>query len=564
MKKIYYIFAILSLFILGGCGDYLDTKPGDKYDDFAFWANPTLAEQYVYKIYEGVPYPYQWYMSGSLVDEQVPIQADAIITNVTQSLLTPDNLGAFDDNWGTCMEGWWWKSAYANIRACNTFFKNVQNMQFPDEAKKQQLISEVHFLRAYMYYLLMAQYGGVPLLTEPVDLGSSYKVPRATFAATIDFIVADLNAVIDNKVTIEQQKDKHRATLGAVYALKSRVLIYAASEMHHNLAWAAGYEHPELIGYVKDDREQLYKDAKTAAEECMKQGYSLYNVNPDKAKNFQELFLQMQSDEQIFITTYDKVNFPYYATDWVAWVCGVPSYGGYALNQVTANLADAFENIDGTSFNFEQQKNTPYTGRDPRFDGSILHNGSSWYANNWGIDYPVTTIDITGPDAKEGVTTGYYMKKFISPKQNNYYYGSRQPQPYMNIRYAEVLLNYAEACLGLHEEGPAREALNKIRVRAGMPSIPDGETGITLWNRYMNERRVELAFEGHRLFDVRRWLIAPSAYVNARGVKYDKNTGAYSEVNFENRSWKDSHYLIPIKRTEIQKNAAMFQNPLYK
>src|SRR5699024_7449456 len=111
-------------------------------------------------------------------------------------------------------------------------------------------------------------------------------------------------------------------------------------------------EYPELIGYVGGERTQLYEDAKEAAEKCMELGYALYDVDADKVKNYQDLFLQMDSQEQIFISTYDKINTPDYMTDWVAWVCGTPSYGGYGLNQVTANLADAFENIDGTVFDF--------------------------------------------------------------------------------------------------------------------------------------------------------------------------------------------------------------------
>lgn len=566
MKKIYTItLALISALILGGCSDYLDTKPGDKYDDNTFWANPTLVEQFVYKIYLGIPYPYQWYMSGTLVDEQVPIQSDGTITNVTSSLLTPDELGAFSSNWGACMDGWWWQSAYTNIRACNTFFKNMEQTQFTDQNKKEQLTGEVHFLRAYMYFMLMAQYGGVPLLEEPVDLGEGYEYARNTFDETVRFIVKDLNAAIDNE-RIKAQTDKHRATLGAAYALKSRVLLYAASEIHHNLSWAAGYEHPELIGYVGGDRTQLYKDAKEAAEKCMELGYGLYDVDADKTKNYQELFLQMTSNEQIFITTYDKINTPDYMTDWLAWVCGTPSYGGYGLNQVTANLADAFENMNGTAFNFEMQKNDPYANRDPRFDAIILHNGSPWYGNKyWGTWFEDTYIDINGEDNNNGASTGYYMKKFISPKENDGYFGSlRQPQPYIQIRYAEVLLNYAEACLGLGDEDSARDKMTDIRLRAGMPAIPDSEIGDALWKRYMNERRVELAFEGHRFFDVRRWLVAPAAYTDAMGVKYDAETGTYSSFTFERHSWKDSHYLIPIKRSEMQKNAALLQNPLYK
>lgn len=561
MKQLFSTITLLLVFLFSSCSDYLDTVPGDQYDDNAVWSSPNLIESFVYKIYLGIPYPYQWYMSASLVDEAVPIQNDGVTTRVLTSTMTPDDQGAFVANWATCMENWWWKSVYTHIRACNLFLSKIDAVEFTDNTKKQQLIGEVHFLRGYFYSLLMAQYGGVPLIDKVINIGDDYNIPRNTFEETVNFIVSDLDAAVADD-NLKKQSDKTRATVGAAYALKSRVLLYAASDLYHsNASWAGSYAHPELIGYVSDNRETLYKAAKAAAEKVMTLGYDLYKGNSDPVANFQQLFLQMSSSEQIFITQYDKQNFPYYATDWVAWVCGTPSYGGFALNQVTANLADAFENADGTSFNFNTQKSSPYAGRDPRFYASILYNGASWFLNSWGATTP-SIIDITGADSNKGNTTGYYIRKFISPSENNYYYGSRQPEPYIQIRYAEVLLNYAEACLGLGDEPSARSAMNKIRERAGMPDVSNSETGTALLARYRNERRVELAWEGHRFFDVRRWMIASQAYVAARGVKIE--SGSYKEFDFESRAWNNSHYLIPISRSEMQKNTALIQNPIYK
>jgi starch-binding outer membrane protein, SusD/RagB family len=560
------LFGVLLLGI-ASCSDYLDTVPGDKYDDNAIWSSSTLVEGFVYNIYNGIPYPYQWYMSASLVDEAIPYQNDGIITKVVTSTLTPEDQGAFVSNWALCMENWYWKSAYSNIRACNLFLSKIDDTSFTDSSEKQQLIGEVHFLRAYFYYLLMTQYGGVPLIDKVMNVGDSYEVARNTFAETIDFIIADLDAAVaDSKLS--SQTDKNRATEGAVYALKSRVLLYAASDLHHSTSWQNGYAHPELVGYTTDNQQELYKEAKAAAEKVMNMGtYSLYNAYTDKAVNFQQLFLKMTSDEQIFITTYDKVNIHYYGTDWLAWVCGTPSYGGFALNQVTANLADAFENSDGTTFNITTQASDPFSNRDPRFEATVLHNGSSWYYNNNGT-LTATTIDLSEYGADSYYTpygvTGYYIKKFISitDGDNTYYYGARQPQPYIQIRYAEVLLNYAEACLGIGgstEEANARSAMNLIRKRAGMPDVTD--TGSALLARYRNERRVELAWEGHRLWDVRRWMIGAQGYVNARGMFYDYST--YSEFDYQTRAWNNSHYLIPIPRTEINKDSKLIQNPGY-
>ena len=560
-RNLSFIIIILGLFFMVSCNDYLDTVPGDQYDDAAVWSSPDLIENYVFHIYQGIPYPYQWYMSASLVDEAVPVQNDGVVSRVLNSTMTPEEQAAFASNWATCMENWWWTSVYTNIRSCNLFFSKIGSAEFTDESSKQQLIGEVHFLRGYFYYLLMAQYGGIPLIGQVFNIGDNYDIPRNTFAETVDFIVADLDSAVSED-RLASQSDKTRATVGAALALKSRVLLYAASDLYNSDgSWASGYAHPELIGYVNGSQTDRYQAARDAAKDVMDlNAYSLYDAYPDPAENFQQLFLQMSSNEQIFITQYDKETDPYYATDWLAWVCGTPSYGGWGLNQVAGNLANAFENADGTAFNFDAQKNDPYSGRDPRFYASILYNGAPWYINSWG-SLTDTQIDITGADSNSGNTTGYYIKKFISPSGNDYYFGTRQPEPYIQIRYAEVLLNYVEACLGLGQEKEARDVLDEIRERAGMPDIPDSETGTDLLGRYRNERRVELAWETHRFFDVRRWMIAADAYGNATGVTYNGST--YSSFVFEKHAWNNSHYFIPIAYDEMQKNTALIQNPGY-
>jgi hypothetical protein len=167
-----------------------------------------------------------------------------------------------------------------------------------------------------------------------------------------------------------------------------------------------------------------------------------------------------------------------------------------------------------------------------------------------------------------GSYTGYYLKKFISPNVNHQF--EKQNLPFRRFRYAEILLNYIEACIELDEDDEAKTYLNMIRARAGMPPVSD--SGPALMARYRNERRVELAYEDHRFYDVRRWMIAPSAYVNATGVFV---TGDMAEdgtilnrtyaVNpsAQQRGWNDSFYFMPIKLDELNKNNLLVQNPGY-
>lgn len=164
-----------------------------------------------------------------------------------------------------------------------------------------------------------------------------------------------------------------------------------------------------------------------------------------------------------------------------------------------------------------------------------------------------------------GSYTGYYMRKFLDPSVNHQY--DKQPYPWRQIRYAEVLLNYAEACIELGEDAEARKYINMIRTRAGMPDIPDSEMGDVLKEHYRNERKIELAYEQHRYFDIRRWMIAPEVIKNVQGIDirypYGVTEPNYSIIDVQERKWNDKSYLLPIYLDEMQKNDLLIQNPLY-
>jgi hypothetical protein len=175
-----------------------------------------------------------------------------------------------------------------------------------------------------------------------------------------------------------------------------------------------------------------------------------------------------------------------------------------------------------------------------------------------------------GPDWAS-FSTGYYLRKFLDINFQYVYFGTRPDQPWVHLRYAEILLNYAEACIALGQEDEARTYINMIRTRAGMPAVTDA--GQNLINRLRNERRVELAWEERRIWDVRRWMIADQAYVPATGidVQYHIDNGVHTtddplytpKVVEPNRNWKNSHYFIPIARDEMNKNNLLVQNPGY-
>lgn len=207
-------------------------------------------------------------------------------------------------------------------------------------------------------------------------------------------------------------------------------------------------------------------------------------------------------------------------------------FHGWGGNTPIGQYVDTYENIDRTKFDWSNpvQKANPYVGRDPRFYANILHEGAVWRQR---------PDDVIGADLIGIVQTGFYMRKFLDPAVNHQY--EIQSYPFRQIRYAEIVLNYVEACLELGEESEAIEKLNLIRQRAGMPDIPTNETGNAPKERYRNERRIELSYEGHGFFDIRRWMIAPDVLKNAQGIDirypYGSTQSTYAITEVQERAY---------------------------
>lgn len=258
----------------------------------------------------------------------------------------------------------------------------------------------------------------------------------------------------------------------------------------------------------------------------------------------------------------------YWQTDWAPSINSSPGYGGFGLNRPLGNLADAYEFTDGTKFDWNNaaHKANPYVNRDPRLYSTMLVEGAEWFGRNVAAGH--WTDGTPAADYGSVSGTGYWMRKFIDPDFNHVYYGPKPNTPFTLLRYAEILLNYAEASFELGQEDEARTYINMVRKRVGMPDITDA--GAALEERLRNERKVELAFEEHRFWDVRRWMIGEEAYVPAMGVDIvypvagsTANPTFTPKIVEPLRKWKDNHYLVPIATDEINKNTSLIQNPGY-
>lgn len=595
MKKAYHILIVaVTLVSAASCKkDFLDNPPLNKYTDAAVWQDPALVRTFVNGIYSNIPFPFQTIMLANLVDE-AQFNADWESGNVTNSQISPSYLSIFDAGFWVSHERYMtWNGSYKNIRACNLFMEKIGKVPFDNPKDKEQMIGEVQFLRAWFYHQLVSLYGGVPIITNAYSLNDDFSAQRNTYDECIKYIVGQCDSAAS---VLPLSGDKALATKGAALALKSRVLLYAASDLYNsNASWAGGYAHPELVGYAGGDRQARWTAARDAAKAVIDLGqYSLYGgENPasaeDATKNYAGLFINNGNSEDIFLQFNDNLHNGNWDAPNPGLFTGPNGFHTWGESTPVGQLVDSYEMIDGSKFDWNNpvEKADPYQNRDPRFYASILYEGAHWrqrpadvvaadpngniqvgyYKKEDGSTVPGLDTRNSPIEDWNGSYTGYYLRKFIDPTINGQYV--KQTFPWRRFRYAEILLNYAEACIALGQENEAKTYINKIRARAGMPAINDN--GAALLERYRNERRVELAYEEHRFFDVRRWMIASQAYQDAKGVSVSGKIApdgtisnrTYSVIKAQGRTWDPKFYFLPISLDEMNRNKKLVQNPLY-
>ncbi len=596
-------------------GDFVNKQPLGEVVLSGVWQDGPLAEAFVTEIYNGFGQGgLDEQMLASLTDEALFTHPGRGINTFTEARSNPADIGWVNNTYE-------WGAMYSRIRACNLAIENLTTPQFNDPTLAARLLGEAKFMRAYYYQQLTRYYGGVPIVDRVYQLGEAdYTVTRNTYEECVNFITKDLDeaaAALKGKSMLPG-----RANEAAALALKSRVLIYAASDLH-DVATAkaksptiAGFSNPEILGYTSGSRADRWKKAKEAAKAVLNltsYGYEL-NLSAPVTKdqgttNYINVSTSKNGGEKDLILGRYFIDLKEEGGAWVGRNNGPNGYHNWAGNAPLQNLVDDYEMMDGTKFDWNDaaKATTPYQNRDPRFYGTILYDGAPWKPRPSDVagkdpnnqiqtgQYQVTNasgavVAAPGLDTRQssvedwnGTRTGYYMRKFIDPNPAIVDQNTRQQIPWPLIRYTEAVLNYAEACIELGEDAEAKTYLNKIRFRAGMPAIT--ETGSALRERYRNERRVEMAYEEQRYHDARRWMIAPTTLGNQARIvqitgtlkagktvtiyKYDPNNYTYRyqvtnvDPGIENRKWLDKMYFIPISRDEINRNSKLVQNPGY-
>ncbi|MDD2261568.1 MAG: RagB/SusD family nutrient uptake outer membrane protein [Candidatus Paceibacterota bacterium] len=538
-NKIFVLIIVISS-LFASC-EFLEIEPLDSYTENSVFSDLALTEAYVTRNYI---LPVNGFNSTALrfvSDESHNNFNWGGAWTITRGQMTPDQFGSFGI----------WNSYYGYIRACNVFFNNVDKLP-GSEDEKNRLIGEMTFFRAYYYMELINRYGGVPLITTTFELDDEdMMIPRDSYDACVDFVVSEFSKAATLLPERWTGSNFGRATKGAALAMKSRVLLYAASPLWNTT-----------------NSISKWQAAADAAKEVMNLG--VYQLDSD----YKGLFINSNSPEIIFQRLYTNEYSNNY--DWQNTPNG---WTGYSATCVTQSMVDSYEMTDGSMPDvsmYAEATNNPWAGREPRFYASVVYDGQIFRDDE--VEFWINEDGKTGGKDSEFGTdnwnhskTHYTIRKFMDESLKAPW-TDKGGQPWIYSRYAEILLNYAEAMFHVGDEEEARRYINLVRERARNGAndvLPDiTASGDGLLKAIQHERKIELAFEEHRFFDVRRWKIAEiTENIDVHGIKIVKKadgTKSYTIVKVDDRVFiSPKHYLFPIPNDEIRKNNLLEQNPSY-
>lgn len=564
IKKL-ILFVGLTSGILTSCKrDFLDPHPTDRLAESSVWSSPSLIEASVNALYKDLAngiysrYGFGWdqQMMAGVTDECASVyegfeRRDLLVNGQ----MNPDNITE------PFMSRLGWREQFGYVSLANEFLSRISTVTVLSDDDKNRLTGEAKLMRAFHYFDLLKFFGGLPLIDKPFKLGDDYfNVSRSSIEETLTFILNDINDAIS--LLPETAAIKGKADKSVAQALKSRVTLYAASPLYTN-------------GTNDVAKWQAAADAAKALIDGGK--YSLIMDMEQYRKMF--VTYDPSSTEIIFAREYTQLIGPEYGSNLLnpAYSHGTTGAGGVAYHTPIQQMVESYEMANGKMINeagsgYDDQN--PYVNRDPRFYSFIYYHGAK--LNNRALDFREN-----GFDMQVGIyanPTGYCMRKFINEARYNadateiIDVMTNDPVPWIYFRYAEILLNYAEAINEAVGPDQAYESINLIRRRAGMPDLPTGLSQAEMRERIRHERKIELAFEEHRYFDVRRWKIAEQT--ENITVNMIKITGPIGSEVYEtapthgpevtvNRVFLSHQYFWPIMRSEILINPKLEQNPGY-
>ncbi len=578
--------------------DFLENVNKSNLTDATQWESETNADVFLNDVYSEIPNKLTQAETLDYYTDDYNISHYYTASNWRQGVCIVPGSSA-DSPWGGThgpTYGYTWLNFFVKIRKCNTFIQKLQeNKTKYSETYFNARLSEARFLRAFFYSEFFVHVGGLPIITEPLDRNSmseaELQTPRATFQQTFDFIVNELDAVVKAAALKAKynlsDKDAGRATLGAALALKGWVELFGASPLFNT---AQPYL-PDAGKFVHFGTSDKTRWAKAAATNKMfidlygnGKSYTLFSDLPNFWRVSNEYNSEVIWDRQI-VANVANMGSNYERRGGPTYVLGeYQTWGNY---NPTQELVDQFAMANGKlitdpSSGYDPQK--PYVNREKRFYDFIVYDGAP-YKLDWmpRTDTIYTRIDQTYPNADRtnqidlaGKTdvgdSGYYQKKRLNPDAAPG--NDASGQNYVFYRYAEVLLNYAEA--QNEASGPDEsvyDAVNKVRLRSKLPALATGLTQAQMRDAIRRERRVELCFEDKRYLDSKRWAITSETMGKARHNMVIRNSvpannsgkWVYSiekEVKY-NVKFEPKQYMSPIPQNVIDQNKNISQIPGY-
>lgn len=539
MKKnfIYIAISAVSLFSFSSCSDFLDRIPQDELSDGSFWKTPNDAKMFIGDVYRQIlPGMYNGDVDGDIDSDNAVHGIKWAAGNVSKGIYDPADMG--------------WSGDYKAIRACNVLLEKIDLIEDFNQADKEATMGEARFLRAFTYFGLIQSFGDVPYVEGTVDLHDMDGITRTPVDQVYAKVIEDLEYAAAHLPAQWPSSDYGRATKGAANAMKARAALY--------------FKH--------------YDTAADAAKAVMDSGeYELFDA--ENTGRYAELFWESQEacKEAILVRQFNAPELTHYM---IGWEC-FPTLGWGGINP-TQSLVDAFECADGSPITESKtyDETDPFKDRDPRLEVCVLHDGEVMY----GVTIKTAPIKSSGSTGvaqhNDATATGYYQQKWLDPSIDPQSAGWDMGKDWHVIRYAEVLLTYAEAkneIAGL--DASAFDAVNQVRRRVGMPELQNTDptkptycgSQDALRQRIRNEWRVEFALEGSkRKWDIRRWGIAKDV-LNAPflGMKYklvsEDSCILYQGENIKltGSKYEDHNYLFPVPQSELDLNPALGQNPGY-
>lgn len=574
MKNIIKKITILSTasLMMMSCSDFLDVDPLDSFSEKVVFGNLETINGYVMQRYTNMKDPLDRYALRFACDEAWNNFNWYGQNGIQWGYMSPDYEGGCGS----------WFDYYPAIQNCNLFLDQIPQMETlktNDNSTKliEQYIGEVTFLRAFYYADLISRYGGVPLSKTAFKLGMSddeMYIARDSYDDCVTFVTDELSKAATALPVKYEDKYLGRATKGAALALKARVLLYAASELHNPgnanpSKWLAAKKAIEDVIFLNED-----------GTSDKNKGSKLYALDPDYAGLFKNPLSKEIIFEKVFSSEYghffDQYNSPNGFTGWSETCINQGLVDDYEIAS-TGEIPNK-ETLYGNSTYGKEYEigETPWDGRDPRFYATIGCDGQQWKGRE--IEFYIYKNGGGGKDSSKGGVeewnaskTGFYLRKFMTDNLK-VSFNDKSTVPWIYFRLGEMYLNYAEALYHTGDETGAQEYLEKIRNRArgGNPNILPKitTTGEELMKAIQHERRIELAFEEHRFFDVRRWKIASveeTKGIWGVNVFKDKDSGkkSYKIQKLTDTYFNEANYYFAIPNSERQKNGKLDQNSGY-